>query len=69
MPYPPTVYKTVSIEIKGPGYTTDEGDPDTGKPYLQLSFPGGPIVYITTNLAEMIGGAGMGAAARFRDLH
>lgn len=68
MPYPPAIYKSVSLDIIGPGYTEDEGDPDTGKPFIRLSFPQGPVVHITTNLAEMIGGAGMGAAVRFKDL-
>ena len=44
-----------------------ENDPDTGKPYLRLEFPGGTTIEITTNLAEMIGGCGKGARERYED--
>lgn len=45
----------------------EDADPSTGKPYLRLEFPDGVVVQITTNLAEMIGGAGAGARQRFED--
>lgn len=39
-------------------------DPDTGKPYLKMTFSDGVVVNITTNLAEMIGGVGGGVRQR-----
>jgi hypothetical protein len=43
------------------------GDPHTGKPFLRLTFPDGVVINITTNIAEMIGGAGAGARLRYED--
>jgi hypothetical protein len=63
-----TIHGAVSITTIGPGFTTDPGDPKTGKPYLQLDFADGVQVCITATLADLIGGAGRGAAARYRDL-
>lgn len=57
----PTIHGVVSLRVK-------EADPKTGKPYLELDFPDGPTVYITTSIAEMIGGAGTGARLRHEDL-
>jgi len=56
------------MKIIGPGYTDDPGDPKTGKPYLLLGFDD-KVIATTTNLAEMIGGAGSGARKRWEDLH
>lgn len=42
-------------------------DPHTGKPYLEVTF-GDVVVCMTTNLAEMLGGAGSGTRKRFEDL-
>jgi hypothetical protein len=61
------------LDIIGPGFTADGGDPHTGKPYLRLSFPGELFgttrLCLTLNLAEMIGGAAAGARKRWEDQH
>jgi hypothetical protein len=63
-----TIHGAVTVDAIGPGYTDDPGDPKSGKPYLRLTFFGGPVVYVTAHLADMIGGAGRGATARWNDL-
>lgn len=60
-----TIFGVVSIKIIGPGYTDDPGDPATGKPYVQITA-GETTMRVTLNVAEMIGGVGRGANARFR---
>jgi hypothetical protein len=62
------IHGIATIDIIGPGYTTDAGDPATGKPYLRVTL-GEQTVCLTTNLAEMIGGAGTGARKRWDDQH
>jgi hypothetical protein len=65
------IYGHVQLDLIGPGYTSDPGDPASGKPYLRLTFGHGQDaqqVQITTNIAEMIGGAGIGARKRWEDL-
>lgn len=64
----PTVYAQVSVDCIGPGFTDDPGDPKTGKPYLRLTFPDGVVIAVTAHLAEMVGGAGRGATARWQDI-
>jgi hypothetical protein len=63
-----TVYGSVNLDIIGPGFTDDPGDPATGKPFIRLTFPDDTVVEITAHLAEMIGGAGRGATGRYNDL-
>jgi len=36
-----------------------------GKPFLRVTFPGLDPIDITTNIAEMIGGAGAGCRQRY----
>ncbi len=43
-----------------------KGQPPT-KPYLRLVLPGGQSIAITTNIAEMIGGAGKGLRERWEE--
>jgi hypothetical protein len=43
------------------------GNSPKGKPFLRLTFPGLEPIDITTNLAEMIGGAGAGLRKRQED--
>lgn len=38
-----------------------------GKPFLRLTFADGTVKDITTNLAEMLGGAGAGTRKRYED--
>lgn len=38
---------------------------DPIEPFLRITFPGLPPVDITTNIAEMIGGAGAGCRKRY----
>ena len=48
--------------------TIKDNDPATGKQFLCLTFDDGVQVNITTNIAEMIGGAGAGVRKRREDL-
>lgn len=38
-----------------------------GKPFIRLTTPDGVSIDITTNIAEMIGGAGSGLRKRWED--
>ena len=58
------LYRVVNLTVVGPGYTEDEGDPETGKPYLRLTFLDGLIVQITAPLADVIGGVARSALER-----
>lgn len=60
------IWGTVETKLVGPGYDEDPGDPNTGKPYLVLTF-GETVVRVTANLAEMIGGIGRGMNSRIGD--
>jgi hypothetical protein len=44
-----------------------KADSPKGKPYLHLVFDDGTTIAISTNLAEMIGGAGAGLRKRWED--
>ena len=44
-----------------------ENNSPLGKPFLRLTFPNGTTVDISTNIAEMIGGAGAGLRKRWED--
>lgn len=44
-----------------------KSDSPNGKPFLSLTFENGVTVHVTTNLAEMIGGAGAGLRHRTED--
>jgi hypothetical protein len=63
-----TIHGIARLDVIGPGYTTDRGDPATGKPYLRVTL-GDQTVCLTLNLAEMIGGAARGASLRWDDQH
>lgn len=67
-PRRPTIYGTVEVDVLGPGFTADAGEPVTGKPYLRLTFEDGLIVHLTAHLADMVGGAGRGALSRYEEL-
>jgi hypothetical protein len=64
------VQGSVKLDLIGPGYTTDPGDPVTGKPYLRISTHTEPpvVLEVTLNIGEMIGGAATGARKRLEDL-
>jgi hypothetical protein len=64
----PTIHGIANVDVIGPGYTNDPGDPKTGKPYLQLTFADGVVVCVTATLANLVGGIGRGAALRWEDL-
>lgn len=68
---PPTIHGVVDVNVIGPGYTADPGDPRSGKPYLQITFGRGDqavVVCVTATVADMIGGIGRGAIGRWEDL-
>lgn len=48
-----------------------DGDPRTGKPYIEVRVPAGGqnqlVMHLTCNLAEMIGGAATGARMRWEE--
>lgn len=65
------IYGVVKMDLVGPGYDDEPGDPKTGKPYVVLRFGSGETavtVRVTANIAEMIGGAGRGMNARIREM-
>lgn len=57
----------VLLLIDDPAEIAKAADPPKGKPFLHLTFDDGTTVAITTNLAEMIGGAGAGLRKRWED--
>ena len=66
------MFGIADVAILGPGYTPDPGDPETGKPYLRVTFRDGQttvVVEMTTNLGELLGELGEGARLRWEDQH
>lgn len=59
------VHGIADVEIiDNPAEIAALGSP-AGKPFLRVTFPGLPPINITTNLAEMLGGAGAGCRQRY----
>jgi hypothetical protein len=56
------IWKSAKIKIE-----SDPPDPETGKPYMRITFGDGDVVCISTNIGEMIGGAASGARLRWED--
>ena len=65
------IYGVASVDVIGPGFTSDPGDPMTGKPYLRVTVGTdwhAMTIQLTANLAEMIGGLARGARLRWEML-
>jgi hypothetical protein len=61
-----TVHGVCDVEIIDDPRITEIVSPH-GKPFLRLRFNNNVVLDITTNLAEMIGGAGAGLRLREED--
>lgn len=62
-----TVIANCQIDVVDDEVKIREANSPLGKSFLQLTFPSGEVLCITTNLAEMIGGAGKGLRLRRED--
>jgi hypothetical protein len=60
-----TVQGIADVEIVSDPAEIANAKSPKGKPFLRIKFEGGVSVDITTNLAEMIGGAGAGTRLRY----
>ena len=62
------VIGNVTIKVVASPEAIASSDSPKGKSFLLLQFPDGREYAITTNLAEMIGGAGAGVRKRREDI-
>ena len=62
------IHGMAEVDVIGPGFNDLPGDPASGKPYLRVRFPNGVAVNLSATLADLIGGVGRGALARYKDL-